>query len=645
MKKVCASLLLMTILVGTASGCIRDTGRTAATTLRATDATTAPYAGTDAEWLSELERIVQSSSETVTNLQQMLDEQVRLARSQVEDYQAATAAGETFDGTPFVDMVTANKVAVAAADGRTRFMKQRLDTAGMPESEAARQIRTAAYVYFDRLQSYLDVLSGDLTFYLDQNEATAPMSEFDASLYDQDTLAAIESLYNVTDASIQNLRSVTSCPAHLQKTYDVYLDQIGVYSTMLESLYYGFAQDDVLRLTSANELYERQSVVVMDAEISLFELFNLQFEKLGERIRDSLTLLQQELLDNSAGLREGGETASVTFTYTSQEPVLDAEYEISDTIYPNLYPSMNSVINLTANVLNGELDVLVRAEIAGFTQVYEQKVRIGEPVTKMLIKPVSLASGIDLSRSRDAQLDFSITDADTGEVLVQESRTINLMSIYDFSLMDDNFGLVSKDNILAWLTPESDGILNLRREAISWLEDWTDGEISMLPGYQEYGVFEDITDNVRLQIVALQGAISQMGVRYNMGYYSLAEGANQRVLLPDDILDSRSGICIETAILMASAIQSTGMHPMIVFVPGHAQVAVETWAGSGEYFLVETTLLPFTAESDEIASLVRYLTAEEWAGYLDDPWGDGSGTGYVVDCDLINILGIKGLMY
>lgn len=66
-----------------------------------------------------------------------------------------------------------------------------------------------------------------------------------------------------------------------------------------------------------------------------------------------------------------------------------------------------------------------------------------------------------------------------------------------------------------------------------------------------------------------------MGVRYNMGPYSF--DATQRVLMPDAVLNSKSGICIETAVLMASVLQSANMHPFLILTPGHAQVAVETW--------------------------------------------------------------------
>ena len=87
---------------------------------------------------------------------------------------------------------------------------------------------------------------------------------------------------------------------------------------------------------------------------------------------------------------------------------------------------------------------------------------------------------------------------------------------------------------------------------------------------------------------------------------------------------------------------------MIVFTPGHAQTAVETWSGSGEYFLIETTLLPFGATEAELNTLIQPLSAQDWANYLANAAEKAQQSGgmvYVVDCDLATVLDIQGLAY
>lgn len=343
-----------------------------------------------------------------------------------------------------------------------------------------------------------------------------------------------------------------------------------------------------------------------------------------------------------AGELTDGMLPEVSYSYLTRAKSVEVDFITSDVIYPNLYATMDSVVNLTATSERGDTDVLVRVEIPGFTQPYEQKVQLSEQITKLYIKPALLTGYIDLTSSKDAQLKLTVLDNDTGKIYVQETRKVKLMSVYDFMLWNDEFGTYSDCDLLAWLTPESEGVLTLRRTAIDWLEGYTDGMFNSLPGYQlgAYGS-DEYWLNVVWQVIGIQAAMSDLGMRYNMGSFSMTEGYNQRILLPDDVLYSGSGVCVETALLMASAIQSANMHAMIILPPGHAQVAIEDWYQSGDYWLIETTMLPFDGDSDW-DSFIRYLDADEWLEYIADPWGDGSGPCVVLDCDMATPLGISG---
>lgn len=107
----------------------------------------------------------------------------------------------------------------------------------------------------------------------------------------------------------------------------------------------------------------------------------------------------------------------------------------------------------------------------------------------------------------------------TGEAIIQETKNIELHSVYDYKNYSDEFGIIQNDNILAWMTPETDGILQVRRNAVSWLEQNFGTEYGMLPGYQPaYGFTSDQGAYITYyQVAAIQSAISNMGVRYNMG--------------------------------------------------------------------------------------------------------------------------------
>jgi hypothetical protein len=226
---------------------------------------------------------------------------------------------------------------------------------------------------------------------------------------------------------------------------------------------------------------------------------------------------------------------------------------------------------------------------------------------------------------------------------MQESKNIKLYSKYDTLWHDESILYAYADNILAWLTSDAPEIVELKRDAIDYLNYITDGELQMLIGYQDIGLFDgNVYSSTWVQAVAIQGAISDIAkVRYNNSNFSM--DAQQRVLLPADVLRTRSGICIETSLLMASALQSMGMHCMLIFPPGHAQVALEGWPYTGEYFLIETTILPMDVDNESWNRTVRYLTQDEWLGYITGEGDYTYGSCYVLDCDLAGKLGIRSI--
>ena len=93
-------------------------------------------------------------------------------------------------------------------------------------------------------------------------------------------------------------------------------------------------------------------------------------------------------------------------------------------------------------------------------------------------------------------------------------------------------------------------MLELKRNAVDFVTGLTGGQLTMIQGYQDSGLFgSQIELNTYYQALALQGAMSEMGVRYNNAWYSMSQSGDkmlQRVQLPDDTLSSKSGVCIET---------------------------------------------------------------------------------------------------
>lgn len=586
-------------------------------------------ANQDLQFLQQLEQ-------TVTQTQSLLNDSMSIA-SEMATATYGLVPGE--DAADYASLCRTNADLIEQKAGNIRKLMQELERSDAPKTDRGKALYEAQKEYFEDALSILNQMEETLVFFAAQYDAGVPLITAITSSQDdyQQYLSVVyDAALSVKDDYLQ-----LDTPSYLGELWPLYTSSIDMFTQYLYAQSWG-AAGDVLRQYSSAQLISRMGIVASAYENAIYELMAREYIHCEDVIDQNLKVLGAEILD---GCKNGTLPQD---SYMQMSSVLFTNYTLIDEIYPNLYPATNSIVNLAIYTDKDFRDVTVTAEIPGFTQVYEQKLTITPEITYLMIKPPVLSDMPDLSSAKDTQLIFKITDNITGDIIAQESQSIKLYSIYDYRSNSDEFGVIQNDNILAWMTPESEGVLAVRRNAVAWLEQNLGRDAGMLPGYQPaYGYGDGEEANITyIQIAAIQSAISAMGVRYNMGPYSL--NATQRVLMPDAVLASQSGICIETAVLMASVLQSADMHPMIVFTPGHAQVAVESWSGSGQYFLIETTNLPFDASVDDMNTLTALYSSEDWTEYLSQSSQKAQQSGgmvYIVDCDLAKILNIKGLAY
>ena len=125
-------------------------------------------------------------------------------------------------------------------------------------------------------------------------------------------------------------------------------------------------------------------------------------------------------------------------------------------------------------------------------------------------------------------------------------------------------------------------------------------------------------ERMRSIVQAAFETVSAQGITYALPPASF-EDHGQKVRLPDDVLESRLGTCLDTSFLIASMLEQAGLHPLVVFTEGHAFVAcwlsdqtfAECTVRDGQRFrkrvdlddlvLVETTLVTELGVSFELA--------------------------------------------
>lgn len=460
----------------------------------------------------------------------------------------------------------------------------------------------------------------------------------------------VSSEFDKKKAMVEALQQI-SYPAFMELPMVELVENYSNYLYAYRELYKGYQLDDLLRQNSALNTLDALQVQVVNAAEQFDADVRMQCVAMYNRMNETLNPLGQEILDAVDRLEVNMPTGR--FTYQNQELSPEIDWSYMGTIFPALYNSLDYVISMSAICEQGACDVLIEAEIEGFSQKYSQKVTLDREITRLYIKP-TLLSDLKLSSQKNTQLKISVTNLDNNKIIIQDTKTITLMSLYDLSLSNEENGMHPFINTLAWVTPEADEIKALKRLAIEEIvelsknyEYWVEtdegavnaalmtGIVGYQPGNLQNLVLQEYY--VRIQALAIQCAMSDAGIAYNMSAYSSSDFAKalQRVVPPAETINSKSGVCIETALVMASALQSANMHCMLVFPPGHCQVAVEIWE-TGEYLLIETTCLPVTNSNYKDA--VVYLSKEEWAEKL-------ANTNYIIDCNMAPYLDLTPIYY
>ena len=454
-------------------------------------------------------------------------------------------------------------------------------------------------------------------------------------------------LYSWYQAVKEGYDAITSCPSNLEPQWKKYGEILDLNEDISLKLYKGNSYQDHLRSVSALNLSNRFYIV----EPVLFEELQSGWQdetSFADEQSSYAAALAEEL--RAYAEMDGEARSSYVFQNIYTNEFLYSCQAI-DTIYPSLYNTYNAFLVLRMGCVSGSRDVLVEAEIEGLTQKYKERIHLNTTDQAIYIKPPALTGELDLSSAKSAQISLTISDMN-GDLIEAKTFPVTIKSKYDFEWYSNEYGVATQDNILCFLTPESEAISRLKRQAIEEISHMTGGQMNSFVGYQN-NAWNNHYVGTYLQAAGLMRAMYEMGVRYNMDPFSLS-GSNQHILLPDDVLERQSGLCIETSLVIASALKSANMHAFIVLPPGHAQVAVEIWngrgestAGTGQYFLIETTSLSSDLTNvfiDGANSLldnvppktgpITYMNREQWKQYLAV-----EGT-YLIDCDDANIMGL-----
>lgn len=175
------------------------------------------------------------------------------------------------------------------------------------------------------------------------------------------------------------------------------------------------------------------------------------------------------------------------------------------------------------------------------------------------ISPVKIATNTDFL--------FSLTEKMIGNITVDVLRGDENIFTYQDQIellaYDQWSGLaVMPEIIAAFVTPNHPAVSAVVHDASLFLKKWK-GDPAFT-GYQTQN-----PNNVKLQMAAIYAALAQQKIIYNNPPASY-EMSGQRVRLPHSVLEQKLGTCLDLALLYASCLEAVGLHPLLVFLKGHA---------------------------------------------------------------------------
>lgn len=183
-------------------------------------------------------------------------------------------------------------------------------------------------------------------------------------------------------------------------------------------------------------------------------------------------------------------------------------------------------------------------------------------------------SGLRIAPQPDALLSLTEAVDTTFTLTVERAGGEPWSHDYAISLLahDQWTGIRVMPHLLAsFVVPNSPLLAMVSARAAALLQSWTGS--GALDGYQAQN-----RQRVRLQVAAFYEALRAEGIIYCEPPAHF-EAHGQRIRLADKVLTEKLGTCIDTSLLMASCLESVGLHPILVLLRGHAMVG--TWLQPG----------------------------------------------------------------
>lgn len=267
---------------------------------------------------------------------------------------------------------------------------------------------------------------------------------------------------------------------------------------------------------------------------------------------------------------------------------------------------------------------------SGFAETWSKTLDVIPAGQSVETGPIHLSvSGTFLAGLTERLLDrLTLSVEHDGRTLAQEESPIAVLPYDQWGGM-----ATMPELIAAFVMPNHPAVAKIIHEAGGYLEKWT--------GHRSFDAYQSKNPNiVRYQAAAIYSALRDYQIAYCVAPASFDE-VGQRVRLPDAVIGKRMGNCLDLSLLYASCLEAVGLHPLIIFMEGHAFPGVwlvpETFpeilqdditaltkrlaAGIHEISVAEATLLcagnQASYQEAEVAAKSRLQDTGDFVGLVD----------------------------
>ncbi len=289
-----------------------------------------------------------------------------------------------------------------------------------------------------------------------------------------------------------------------------------------------------------------------------------------------LTLLAGSIFYVSYGLRVYARYGDAYASYTTACDTL-ITWSPPRTLYTGFYPNMPALVTVSYRSPMPETTRLT-VSIPGFTQPQTIESASAQGFRQATFKPPLLTpTTLDAlvgGQRHDAQIVVRL--AAGTRTLCETSAPVTLMSRQWIQWRDSATGADNTPLIAGWVTPNDPTISTLIGRASQRLSAHPEA-YDAVPALYGYDQGAAPGQQVRDQVNALFDTLQfDYHLRYASDNQPFTSDASQQVQLPHDILSSSAptGMCVETSVILASAVERLGLRPYIVFTSTHAFLGV-----------------------------------------------------------------------